>query len=208
MKTMISIKRCAALLMLTSAMIYGGMVHAMQAPQEMLESVTQQILVKLKAEKTAIQTDSARLIQIVDEIIMPHVDIEETSKRILAKNWREMTPTQHQQFVKEFEIQLIRTYAAAFRSYDQQHIVFVGTRPNPQDPKRTEVRSLIKESGQADIPVNYRLLNNGQQWKVYDIIVDGISIVSSYRSQFNEAIARDGIDKVIQDMHEKNQQKF
>lgn len=208
MKMIIQMKKYCALLTLIGAVIYGSIVNAAQAPQAMLESVTQQMLTKLKTEKTAVQQNSDRLIQIVDQIIMPHVDIEETAKRILAKNWRTMTSTQRQQFTKEFEIQLIRTYSAAFRSYDQQHIVFVGTRPNPQDPHRTEVRSLIKEAGQTDIPVNYRLLKKGQEWKVYDIIVEGISIVSSYRTQFNDAIAREGIDQVIRNMHQKNQQKF
>ncbi len=180
-----------------------------QTPDKVVQSVVDQMLSKLKTEQDAIKTDSNRLVQIVNEVIMPHTDIVQTSKGVLAKHWRELTPAQQLAFEKEFEQLLIRTYAVSFRAYQSQEIVIVETRYNPSNANRAEVRTLIKESGKPNLPVNYRFLKEPDgSWKVYDINVDNVSLVSSFRSQIGGAITRDGFDKMLVTMQTKNKEKF
>lgn len=192
------------LLLMTSTLF-----AAAQQPGDVVRIVMDETLAELKANKAAIQTDSNRLVDIVNKTIIPHTDLVQTSKGVLAKHWNHITHAQQQAFVKEFEQLLIRTYASSFRAYDKQEIVIVETRFNPNNANRAEVRTLIKEPGKPNLPVNYRFLKepNGT-WKVYDINVDNVSLVSSFRTQVGDAIGRDGFDKMLADMHTKNQGKF
>jgi phospholipid transport system substrate-binding protein len=191
------------------ALLFSCTIMAQQTPDQVVRQVVDEMLSTLKQEKAAIQTDSSRLVSIVEKTIIPHADIEQTSKGVLAKHWQRLTPAQQQAFEKEFEQLLIRTYAVSFRSYDKQEIVIVETRYNPNNANRAEVRTLIKESGKPNLPVNYRFLKEADgSWKVYDINVENVSLVSSFRTQVGDAISREGFDKMLANMHAKNQEKF
>jgi len=175
---------------------------------QMLQTVTQQMLQALKANNAAIQHDLNQLVKIVNEIIVPHVDLDEMSKRVLAKYWRTATPEQRVAFDEQFKLLMIRTYASAFRAYSDQTIEFVSERTNPNNADQVEVQSLIKQSGRAPIPVNYRVMKEADGWKVFDINIDGISITSSFRNQFGDMVAQKGLDAVIADMKVRNQREF
>jgi phospholipid transport system substrate-binding protein len=190
-------------------LVFSAQVWATQQPDQIIRSVVDDLFATLKAEKEAIKQDSNRLTAIVDKIIMPHVDIHETSKRVLAKHWRDLTPAQQQAFDQEFKKLLIRTYAVSFRSYDKQGVDILETRVNPNNAGLVEVRSVIKEPGKPNLPVNYRFIKESDgTWKVYDINVDNISLVSSFRNQIGDAISQDGFDQMLNNLRIKNQEKF
>ncbi|MGA2654576.1 MAG: ABC transporter substrate-binding protein [Gammaproteobacteria bacterium] len=200
-------KKISALLI---GLLFSVQVFAQaQAPDQIVRQVTDDVFATLKAEKTAVQQDSNKLVEIVNRFIIPHTDVEETSKRVLAKHWRNLTPEQQKVFEKEFEKLLIRTYAISFRSYDKQVIDILETRANPNNPNMVEVRTLIKEPGKPGLPVNYRFMKETDGvWKVYDINVDNVSLVSSFRTQIGDAITREGFDAMLANMRAKNAEKF
>lgn len=182
---------------------------ATQSPDQIVRTSVDEVFTTLKAEKAAIQKDSNKIVEIVNRVIIPHTDLHETSKRVLAKHWRNLTPEQQQTFEKEFEKLLIRTYAVSFRSYDNQTVDIVETRMNPNNPNMAEVRTLIKEPGAPNLMVNYRFLKQQSgEWKLYDINVDNVSLVSSFRTQIGDSISRDGFDGMIANMRAKNAEKF
>lgn len=190
-------------------LLFSISVWAAQSPDQIIRMVTDDLFAQLKAEQAAIKTDSSRLVAIVNSTIIPHTDLHETSKRVLAKHWRALTPAQQQEFQTEFEKLLIRTYAVSFRSYDKQVVDIVETRENPNNPNMVEVRTLIKEPGKPNLPVNYRFLKEADgTWKVYDINVENVSLVSSFRNQIGDAIRRDGFEGMMANMRAKNQEKF
>jgi len=174
-------------------------------PQAVLKQVTDNMIQELDANKERVQTDNQFLYSLVDKILLPHADFQEMSKKVLATAWSQATPDQRERFQKEFGQLVVRTYATAFRSYKNQKVVFIDERYSPSDPNRVEIKSVIKQSGTADVPVNYRLIKEPSgEWKVYDLNVDGISLVSNFREQFAPNIRRDGLDAVIADIAAKN----
>ncbi len=195
---------CAVMVLLCSAQVW-----AVQTPDQITRSVVDDLFAALKAEGAAIKKDSNHLVQIVNRIIIPHADVHETSKRVLARHWRDLTPAQQQAFEKEFEKLLIRTYAVSFRSYDKQVVDILETRTNPNNPAHVEVRTVIKEPGKPNLPVNYRFIKEADgTWKVYDINVENVSLVNSFRSQIGDAINREGFEQMLNNMRIKNQEKF
>lgn len=194
----------------TSMLVFFSMnLWAQQSPDQVIRSVVDEMFTTLKSEKEAIKTDSNQLVAIVNKIIIPHTDVNETSKRVLAKHWRNLTGAQQQAFEKEFEQLLIRTYAISFRAYDQQVVDILETRFNPNNPNLAEVRTIIKQPAKPNLPVYYRFLKETDGvWKVYDIIVENVSLVSSFRTQIGDQITHQGFDKMLANMHAKNQEKF
>lgn len=179
-----------------------------QNPTKLLIGVSDKLIARLKQDKDKLKKDNELIISIVDTIIMPVTDFELIAKRVLGANWRNATPAQQQEFLKEFKLLLIVTYIAAFRSYDNQSVEFKGERADPQDPNRVEVRTLIQEPGAPAIPVNYRLHREDGRWLVYDFNVDGVGLTTSFRSQFNEAVQQKGMDGMLADMRKKNEEVF
>lgn len=193
--------------LITACLLWSTTAAADQA-MKMMEEMAAELIAALATNKEALQEDLGKIVGIVDTIIMPHTDFELIGKRVLGPHWREATPAQREAFLKEFKLLLIVTYAAAFRSYDDQQVEFTGERPDPNNPSRVEVRTLIRSSGAPPIPVNYRLHEVDGTWLVYDFNVDGVGLTSSFRSQFNNAITRNGLDQVIKDMRVKNDEVF
>lgn len=189
-------------------MVFALTAQAEASATATLETVANRLIAKLNADKAQIKQDPNHVVSIVDSIIMPVTDFELIAKHVLGKHWRTASASQRERFLKEFKLLLIVTYMAAFRSYDNQTIEFTGERTDPNNPKRAEVRTLIKESGAAPLPVNYRLLNESGAWKVYDFNVDGVGLTSSFRSQFNNAISKKGLDAVLADMNARNKEVF
>ncbi len=194
-------------LMLATCLFWSATAAAQDA-LKMMQGLADELIVAIQANKEAIRADMSEIVDIVDKIIMPHTDFELIGKRVLGPHWRTATQPQREAFMKEFKLLLIVTYAAAFRSYDDQTVEFTNERTDPSNSNRVEVQSLIKSPGEPPIPVNYRLHLEDGKWLVYDFNVDGVGLTSSFRSQFNNAINQKGLDQVIADMKVKNDEVF
>ena len=167
-------------------------------PVEMLEQTSQQMIAALKKNHEQIQKDPTVVYGMAEKIILPHVDITAMSKLALGREyWQQTNERQRKQFGAAFADLLIRTYSTALASYSNEQIRFKPLRGDASEHKRIQVDSVIYQKGGPAIPVSYRLFNKQGQWKVYDMTVDGVSMIQSFRSQFAATINQEGIDGLL-----------
>lgn len=175
-------------------------------PQALVGSVTERILQTIKDNRARLG-DGEFVAQKIEELIVPHIDQIAMSKLALGKHWRTATPEQREQFVQEFKNLLIRTYKTSLVGYNDQTVDMLPFRPSEQQDRAT-VRSAIKRAGGPPIPINYSLRYKPEDgWKVYDIVVEGVSLVTNYRSTFDREIATGGMDKLLVAMKNRNLQE-
>ena len=174
-------------------------------PQALVGSVTQQILQTIKDNRARLG-DAEFVAQKIEELIVPYIDQIAMSKLALGKHWRTATPGQRDQFVEEFKNLLVRTYKTSLVNYNDQTVDMLPFHPSPE-PDRAPVRSSIKRVGGPPIPINYSLRYKPEDgWKVYDIVIEGVSLVTNYRSTFDREIATGGMDKLLESMRNRNLQ--
>lgn len=176
---------------------------AAPSPMQLMQQVTDQTLSALRANQASLHTNSKVVYGIIYRILLPHVDMQEMSKAVLGREvWTSSSANQKQKFIAQFKLLLIRTYSSALAAYKNETVKFMPLRDN--SGSRAQIDSLILQQGGPSIPVSYRLVLKGGQWKLYDLIVDGVSLVESYRSQFADGVARQGLDGVITQLTQKN----
>lgn len=182
-----------------------GSAWAMQDPQQLVEDTTDAITTALRAEQGNINARPARLYEIVDEIVLPHFDFERMASWVLGKYWRKASPAEREQFTGEFRDLLVRTYAKALNeNYDQQ-IDMLPTREK-SDGTEVTVRTEVRQQAGFPIPIDYKMHIKDGSWKVYDVSVDGISLVANYRTSFAKEIRSDGLPKFIQRLAARNEE--
>jgi phospholipid transport system substrate-binding protein len=144
--------------------------------------------------------------RIVEEVLRPHVDQHRISALALGKYWRTATPQQRAGFEKEFKETMVRLYSSAYASYKEWSIDYLPLRLKADD-KKTIVKIKVNRSGGQPVAISYRMVNRAGEWKVYDIIIEGISLVTNYRNQFKEIIERGGgkVEALINHLAKKNQ---
>lgn len=142
---------------------------------------------------------------VVEQYILPHFDFERMSQLVLGKNWRSATPEERQQFVEEFRLLLVRTYATAMLKYSDQKIHYLPARGRAGDGDAV-VQTEVEQSGGPPIPIDYSLYRKGDAWKVFDVKIDNVSLVVNYRGTFASEIRGGGLAALIQKLRERNQQ--
>jgi len=176
-------------------------------PQDVVVNTTEKVLTVLRKEHDVIKKDPGRLSSIINDIILPNVDIERMSRWVLGKYWRKAGTEQRADFIREFRNLLVRTYATALYEYTNEEIEYLPLRAEVKVDEDVTVQTMITQHGGPSIPVNFSLHYNGGGWKVYDLKINGISLISNYRSTYATAIRRDGLDKLISDLAERNKEK-
>jgi len=155
-------------------------------------------------QKAEYKKDFPKATRFVEEVIEPAVDFEHVSILILGKNWKTATPDQRERFKKEFRTLLVRTYTTAFTEYSNWVIRYLPLKMSDQDT-RVVVRTEILQAGAQPVAVNYRMAHIKGVWKVYDVLIEGISLVQNYRTSFAEEIARTGsLDQLITHIAQRN----
>ncbi len=177
--------------------------HAGLPPQELIETVANETIERVKADKDKIKKNPAHINALVDELVLPHFDFERMSKWAMGKYWRKATKEQRVKFVEEFKQLLIRTYATSLSEYSNQTIKYSPFRGKLSSGDVT-VRSEVEQPGGFPIPIDYKLHKIGDDWKVYDVKIDEISLVANYRSSFSKQIRASGIDALIKKLADKN----
>lgn len=172
-------------------------------PDELVKNTANEVLNIIKQDKDIQAGNIAKITQVAEEKILPNFNFDRTSRMVLGKHWRTANPQQKEEFKKEFRDLLIRTYASALSKYQNQTIEFKPMRMQPGD-KEVTVRSEILQPGGQPIAVDYSLEKTPDSWKVYDIVIEGVSLVTNYRGQFAEEVKRSGLDGLIQKLSEKN----
>lgn len=176
----------------------------LNAPQKVIQETSDLLYDIIQKDKDRLD-DRDYVFQLVNEVLEPRVDLDKVSKLVLGKYWRKATDEQKTQFQKEFKGLLVNTYATAFNEFDEWTIHFI---PMALDPtkKRLIVKTEIIQPSRPPVAVNYRMaINKTGNWKAYDVIIEGISMVTNYKASFSKTIKKaGGLDKVIQQLAEKN----
>ena len=176
-----------------------------ESPIDLLERTSQQVIQILRDDKALLEKEPERIYKIVDEYILPHLDDVTMAKLALGKNWKKASKDQKIAFVKEFRHLLLRTYSKSLIEFGDQTIRYFPQQLT-EDIKRISVKAEVIQPGGTSIPLVYRMRIKNNAWKVYDIKIDGISLVTSYRGTFTQEVRKSGIDGLIKYMVEKNGQ--
>ena len=173
-----------------------------QAPDALIKQVSVEVLNAIKADKSLQQGDVQKIIALVDQKVMPHVNFQRMTASAVGRYWRQATPEQQKRLQEEFKILLVRTYSGALTQVKDQTVQIKPMRGSSEDPEvvvRTEIR------GQGDpIQLDYRLEKSADGWKIYDVNVLGVWLVENYRSSFAQEIGANGIDGLIAKLVERN----
>ena len=174
------------------------------APDALAKKVTDEVLAVLRADKDIQAGNTKKLLDLVEAKILPHFNFTRMTRLAVGAPWRQASGAQRQSLTNEFRTLLVNTYTNAFTQYRDQVIEY---RPLKMTPADTEVvvRSLIKQKTGADpIDINYSMEKTDSGWKVYDVIIAGVSLVQNYRSSFNTEIQKSGVDGLIATLASKN----
>jgi phospholipid transport system substrate-binding protein len=190
-------------LLLLIALIISTSVLADLAPDELVRKTADDVINELKKDKDIKEGDRAKIYKLAEEKILPNFDFKRICRLVLGKNWRSMTVDQRNVFQIEFRGLLLRTYAIALSKFRDQTIEFKPLRMKSSD-KIVLVKTEITQSGGQPIDVNYALSNSTGKWLVFDIVIEGVSLVTNYRSQFASQVKKNGIEGLLKKLSEKN----
>ena len=189
------------------ALFFAGLVStaalAEDAPDALVQRVTEEVLEIIRHDKDIQNGSTNKVIDLVDKKVLPHFNFQHMTALALGKEWRKATPQQQQQLTVEFKTLLVRTYSNALTSYKNQKVVY---KPFKMAPSDTDVlvRTEIHQPGNKPVQLDYSLEKLDSGWKVYDVVVAGISLVTNYRDQFGQEFRNGGIDGLIASIAAKN----
>ena len=181
-----------------------GIAADLQLPQQVIQSVSEQLQKKLRDK--SFTKDFAQVTQFVNGVIDPHTDFDKIAPLVLGKHWKTATTDEQERFKHEFQTLLVRTYSRAFVEYNDWSIRFIPLEM-PNNATKVIVKTEVLQSGQQPVDVNYRMILSKGEWKVYDIMIEGVSLVTNYRSTFNDEIQTKGSLSAVIDMLAKRNAK-
>ncbi|MDS4041962.1 MAG: ABC transporter substrate-binding protein [Candidatus Competibacter sp.] len=196
-------KKAIALGFLLLVVASGALWAAVKPPQEVVQETSAQMIDALRKNSATLRQDSSRIYELVDQIVLPNFDFELMSRWVLGRAWQQATPEQRRRFTEEFRTLLVRTYAKALLEYADEDIR-VPPQPSAADGNEATIRTEVRPKTGQPIQINYSMHLNNDAWKVYDVTVDGVSLVTNYRGTFVSQIRSSGIDAVIADLQQRN----
>ncbi len=176
---------------------------AQQAPDELVRNVTNEVLEIVRADKALRAGDKHRVMELVDAKVLPHFDFRRMTMLAVGRDWRDASAEQQNVLTEAFRTLLVRTYSNALTQYRDQTIAFKPAHFAAAD-KRVQVRTEVRQSGAQPIGIDYMLEKSDADWKVFDVIVAGVSLVTNYRSSFAQEIRTGGVDGLIKSLEAKN----
>jgi phospholipid transport system substrate-binding protein len=172
-------------------------------PEDLVKKVTQEVLDAIKSDKQLAAGDKRRAIKLAEEKVLPHVDFEEATRLAVGRGWAQATPEQRKKLVTEFRNMLVRTYSNAITAYEGQTMKVMPVRMKPGDTDVTVHNQFIRPGGKP-VLLDYSMRKTDSGWKIYDIVVEGVSLVLTYRSEFDAVVKQEGIDGLIKRLAQKN----
>jgi phospholipid transport system substrate-binding protein len=172
-------------------------------PDQLVQKITDDVLAAVKSDKQLAAGDKQKAIKLAEEKVLPYIDFEQATRLAVGRPWNQATPEQKKRLVSEFRNMLVRTYANAIQGYQGQTLKVLPSR-GKQDPEDTTVRTQFIRAGGQPLPIDFAMRKTGEGWKVYDITVEGVSLVMTYRSEFDAVVKQEGIDGLIKRLASKN----
>jgi phospholipid transport system substrate-binding protein len=189
--------------MMLSLLSFSVMSFAMDTPEELVKKTADEVIAAIKNDKDLQSGDQEKIFALAEEKILPNFNFEKISRMVLGKNWTKATPEQKTAFQNEFRTLLIRTYASALSKYKNQVIEYKPFRME-EGANTASVKTEILQPGGQPIAVSYTLEKQADAWKVYDIVIEGVSLVTNYRSQFSQEVRTNGLDSLNKKLADKN----
>jgi phospholipid transport system substrate-binding protein len=174
-----------------------------EPPGKLIERVSLDLLDTL--QKAGAPKGKKEIMALVDEKVLPHFDFKRMTALATGVGWRSATPTQQDLLVVEFRSLLVRTYSTALTKYTNQTLDFQPERKST-DGKKAMVRSLLNQPGAPVLTIDYRMAATPAGWKIYDVSIDGVSLVTTYRDSFAEEVRKGGIEGLVKMLTDKNAQ--
>jgi len=169
---------------------------ATEQPSQVVQDAADGLLKALDANRQEYRNNPAKVQALVDQYILPHIDTQFAAQLVLGRYWKTATPQQRQRFINAFYHSMLNNYGAAIAEFTSNTLKVYPTRVGPND-QNPVVRTEMARSGGAPVSVNYYMHMTPQGWKAWDVVIDGVSYVLSYRQDFASQIAQQGIDSVI-----------
>jgi phospholipid transport system substrate-binding protein len=177
---------------------------AQEAPDALVKRVTDEVLTIIKSDKDLQSGNSRKIAELAEAKVLPHFDFARMTRLAVGRNWQQASDAQKQSLEKEFRTLLVRTYSTSLTAYRNQTIEVKPLKMAAAD-KEVTVRTAVVQQGGPQIPIDYAMeKTDAGAWKVYDVVIDGASLVTTYRSTFNDQVQRGGIDGLIKSLAERN----
>lgn len=191
-------------LLLAAVLLSPRLIAADMDPLTLVQTTADAVLEKVKANKEKLNEDPSAVYSLVSEHVLPHFDFKQMTQSAMGRYWRKANETQQEQLVVAFRELLVRTYGVALLNYSGQEINYLPVKKSDR-PDLVTVETIVTEAnGGPTIPVDYRLREMSNGWKVYDVVIDGVSLVSNYRSSFAGQIRRSGVDGLVKELLSHN----
>jgi phospholipid transport system substrate-binding protein len=172
-------------------------------PDELVKKVTDDVLAAVKSDKQLAAGDKQKALKLAEEKVLPLIDFQEATRLAVGKSWSKASPEQKQKLVDEFRRMLVRTYSSAIQAYEGQTMKVQPLRMKPDDTDVTVHNQYIRAGGKP-VQLDYQMHKTDKGWKIYDIVVEGVSLVLTYRSEFDAVVKQQGIDGLIKRLADKN----
>ncbi len=176
------------------------------APDALVKTITEEFVAVLKQDKDIQAGDPKKVAGLIETKVVPHFNFTRMTRIAMARNWRSASPEQQEELTGQFKTLLVRTYSTAITSYRDQKIDYKPLRAKPEDTEVT-VKSEVKQVGSTQpVSIDYEMEKTPNGWKVYDVKVGGVSLVTTYRDTFASEVKDRGVDGLIKSLAAKNRQ--
>src|SRR5437868_513643 len=194
----------AALLGASALFALAPLARAQEVPPDQLvKNATVEVVELITKDREIQQGDRAKLIELIDAKVLPHFNFSAMTALALGHSWNKATPEQKKRLTDEFRTLLVRTYASALAAYSEQKLDFRPLRAKPTDTDVT-VQVRVLQPGAQPVPIDYSMEKTASGWKVYDVMVGGVSLVANYRTEFSTVVRDSGVDGLIRTLQAKN----
>ena len=177
--------------------------NAAASPNDVVRETADGVINHIENNRPILEKNPEKIYEMVDDLIIPRFDFISMSKWVLGKHWKQATEAQRYEFINQFKELLVRTYARALLEYSGQEIKYFPVEQNPKS-NLAVVRTELTSLSNAQLPILYRMHQKNEEWKVVDVSVDGVSLVTTYRGSFATQIKKNGFDSLLIELSKKN----
>ena len=174
------------------------------SPDQLVEQTVQEVIEIVRQDEDIRDGNSKKILDLVENKVIPHFNFTRMTRLAMGKNWRKADSEQQDLIIEEFRDLLVRTYSNTLSKYQDERIIVNPLRALDDNTEATVKTEVIQGSGKKSVPIDYNMEKTADGWKVYDVIVAGVSLVMNYRGSFNSQIRQDGVGGLIKTLAEKN----
>ena len=186
-----------------ATLVLSSAAFAQEAPDAMVRRTTDEVLAIIKADKDLQSGNTRKIVELAEQKVLPHFDFARMTRLAVGRSWAQASDAQKEALTKEFRTLLVRTYSTSLSQYRDQKIEVKPLKIAPQDKEAT-VRTAVIQQGGPPIPIDYSMEKGDKGWMVYDVVIDGASLVTTYRGSFNDQIQKGGIDGLVKTLQDRN----